>query len=473
MLLAMERRRVLLTFLGIGRPKRNESSELVDATYDDALYCRGAVEARSRYVQAALLSIERQRGVQFDEIIIAVTPTSRTWHWEKAGRLRDELTEEDRAKVRLVEVSEDLGVDAQWEGFGRLLEAIPDASTLHVDMTHGYRIIPILFSVAVELLTRVKDVELAQVFYGAYETGNPRSEIVEVSRFFQVTRWAEAVRAISEDVNPDKLAALASSPHGVALGGLADPRFVEAMERLAAVVKNADAEHAAATFEDGLAQIGKIRADAKPVTRAMLDLLEDKFGTLHRAGGTKRFTPPWYETQIVLAQVMIQHGLLMQGLTILQELTTSVCEELCRRALRSPDNPVAIELRARGSGKFKKKWEHVREMGESLSVRLRLKAGDPLLLGPVWDKDDKVAKPLVEGIFAEQFAAEYAEGRFAFLVELGALRNSFNHAWMNRGSSAAPAEVRANAERLAGETTSFVRTLLESDRIGGGAFEER
>ena len=472
MLLGMERRRVLLTFLGIGSPQRDGAGDIVDATYDSATYFRGELQARSRYVQAALLSIERQHGVVFDEIIIAVTPTSLRWHWEKPDRLRDELAAADLAKVRVIEVSENLGVDAQWEGFGRLLETIPDHSALHVDMTHGFRIIPILFSVAVELLTRVKDVELAQVHYGAYERGLPRHEIIEVSRFFQVTRWAEAVRAISEDVNPDKLAALASSPQGVALEGLADPQFVEAMERLAAVVKNADAENAAAIFEHALDRVRAIRADAKPVTSAMLDLLEAKLGSLHRAGGTTRFTPPWYETQIALAEVMVQHGLLMQGLTILQELATSVFEELCRRALRNPDNPVAVALNARGRGKFNKKWANVRGMGEALSARLRLKRGVAFAPKCGWDEANEVAKPLAEGIFAEQFAAAYEQGRFAFLVELGALRNSFNHAWTNRGAAGTPAHVRAEAERLSRETTSFVRELLEAGRIGCGAFEQ-
>ncbi|MCB9694481.1 MAG: TIGR02221 family CRISPR-associated protein [Alphaproteobacteria bacterium] len=462
-----------MSFLGLGAPRR-EGKEIVDYAYSPCEFELGGERVETRYVQAAVVELQRRRGMEFDRILLAMTPTSRKWHWELEGRLSSELSAATLERVRPLEISEDLRVDAQWANFGKLLSEVPHGAHLHVDLTHGYRAIPILFSVAIELLTQVKGVTLEGAYYGAFEPGKPGPfPIVELARFFEVNRWAEAVRAVTEDANPSKLAALA---HGDAssleMSGLSSEELVDALSHLAAVIKNANAVQAAAACDRALRAIAAARETTmeSPVSGPLLDLLAEKFGSLAHAGAELRLTRPWYDTQLMLAQVMIEHGLVMQGLTILQELMVSVCEELCARELTDPNSPGRVAyLATKPWTKLAKKYAGRRKIGAALLARLRL---GPATWNPgidAFDPDGVLTGPTVDAV-VERWFARRVDGetqRLDFLSELGNLRNAFNHAWIERKQEH-HTETSTRAIALQHQVEDLVRGLIAEGAIGRG-----
>lgn len=464
----MDSPRVFLSFIGLGPHNRIDGSynyTEVEYIYKDRIY-------RSRYIQSTIIGLERQAGIEFDHFLFAMTPKSQEWHWDKPGRLRDEMDEATLKRVQTLLIDENMSVEAQWANFGKLLEAVPSGARLHVDMTHGFRIIPILLSVAAELLVQVKGVKLEAVYYGAFEHSKLGPfPIAEFSGFFSVTRWTEAVRAVTEDANPHKLVEMAKPGAGLEMPGLNNPELVEALTRVSAVIKNADTVSAAETFTDAIRVIQKARQEAAGLPMALLKLLEDKFSDLSRAGADARLSRPWYETQLILAEVMIRHDLLMQGLTVLSELFCSCCEELCGQAAADPQNPHRISyIQKKGVSKFRKKMtdtDYRRNMGEALYILIGLKdrkSYDPKF---GWDKDGLLVKPLTEAVFEERLRAEDAREDLVFLNSLKTLRNSFNHGWIGKvavDSKVVKSEANAHLEQM----SRLVTRMLDDGRIGRG-----
>lgn len=126
---------------------------------------------------------------------------------------------------------------------------------------------------------------------------------------------------------------------------------------------------------------------------------------------------------------MLGHGLLMQGLTILQELTTSWCEEACAWEAANPDNAArSAYVERRTWGKYKKKCKESRRgFGELLRVRLTV-ADDDWRPASDFDPSGELVRGIVTPPFDWFFRAGRDQGAFAFMVELGKLRNAFNHA---------------------------------------------
>lgn len=461
------RGRVLLSFLGLGRVTRNVTSGESERVYDQADYELAGRRHTSRYVQAALIALHRERDLAFDRIVLAMTSDSRREHWERNDRLSDELRGEP---VQLLPIDDDLSAERQWENFGKILEAIPAHCDLYVDLTHGFRAIPILFSVAIELLTQVKEVQLAGAYYGAYDQQKDGvTPVVEFSKFFAVSRWADAIRAVTEEANPSKLASLAAGAPALEMAGLGSRPLVEALEELAAVIKNAQSEQVAKACERVVREIQRAREGASPISLSLLELLDKKFGGLAMAQSDKRFSRPWYETQLALARVMVEHRLLMQGLTVLQELMNSCCEELCSRALADPEHPARKRyLETHSWQDYRKKYKECRrDIGTMLLARIRVgeKNWKP---ETSFDPSGALVGPIVQGAFEQEIRARFGDEPLPFLRELGKLRNAFDHAWVGHRPPPEHASVSADTAQYLSAGETFVHRMLNDRAIGLG-----
>jgi CRISPR-associated Csx2 family protein len=467
--------RVLLTFLGRGR----QSNDGQRYEYHRTKYRYGDREHESQFVQVALVSLLAHRGKPFDRVIVANTVDSFRDHWEALARELANVTENTHGNaaaqgsvLHSLRIDDDLDVTKQWNNFAAILHEIPANCELHVDLTHGFRAIPIMFSLAIELLTQIKGVRLSGVYYGAFDKrdSNKVTPILEMSRFFEVTRWADAVRSVIDDANPALLAKIAEDS-SLPTSALASPSLVDALEQLASVIKNAQSEQAASACNQAIEEIQKARANASPIEQALLDLLHQKFSGLARAQSDQRFTKDWYHTQLALAETMLDHGLFMQGLTVLQELMISCCEERVSHALCSVSNAARDEyLQHHSWKKFEQKYNnHRRSLGTALLNRLRLGHEN---WQPKTSYDPEGT--FVQSVVQEQLDAlrgsafeESAELR-EMLKELGSLRNAFDHAWVGREQAMTPEDIRERSKKLIDDGKHRIKVMLEIQLIGRG-----
>lgn len=469
--------RVLLSFVGKGSPKPDMvDPSVADHRYDPASYRfrEHAPGPTTPYVQRAILDGLVLEGQTPDLVLVAMTPGSRAWQWEKPGRLRDVLLELDflRAPGRIVEVdiSEDLDVANQWKTFQAILDRVPRGADLYVDLTHGFRAIPILFSTAIHFLMQVKEVKLGGAFYGAYEpTKNGPFSIIDMKNFFAVNRWAEAVRSVAEDANPALMAELAETDSSLEFSGLQDEDLVRGLERLGSVLKNSDTRSVASAAEGVISAIAVALPRANPASKLLLELVLDKFEVLARQGGARRFTPDWYDVQLAMATVLLDHQLPMQGLTVLRELVVSWCEEVMTHAVRNPTNPGrTLYLETHSEGELRRKWgKDVRKrLAETFAARLYVDDKQWNPSAPGIDPDGTYARGFIDEPFNRLFAERKTAGAFAFLKELGELRNVLNHGFT--GKTVDHATIRESARDFLHRVSLLTPDLVRSRVIGNG-----
>ena len=162
-------RKIFLSFLGIG-PK--------DGYKKVGYSINGQKLSETHFVQAAEIDYHGQDF--FDTIIIACTKTSKEKYF-------NELNKDLNGKAEEIEISENLDPASQWEGFEKIIGKFLPNDELYLDLTHGFRSIPIMFSVAVNFLQQIKNIELKAAYYGAHDQGN---NIIDFKDFFALNLYS-------------------------------------------------------------------------------------------------------------------------------------------------------------------------------------------------------------------------------------------------------------------------------------------
>ncbi len=309
-------RRILISSLGIGTyvpcdyhwPAKRDGSE--------------RVAQKTRFVQRAIVELLGEPA--FDEVIVLVTHESR----EKYGdAVAEELGEViDPAKVKLRHISSAVDdLTQQWRWFEALAREVSHGDRLVIDMTHGFRAVPIVLSAALGYLQRTRGVVLDHVLYGAHDCDGA---IVDMRDFYVIQEWADAVGRLVDGADASKLADLASTaPAGSSFARLTDPALAEAFRKLTSVLKNVDVQSFASATQEALDVVER-QSHAAGVTdaeRQLLDMVRDKYVALvtEPPAGNRHGTS-YLELQLAAARQLSGHGLHMQAFTVLSELIGSI-----------------------------------------------------------------------------------------------------------------------------------------------------
>ena len=305
--------RVFISFLGIGGQNG----------YNPISYSfRGKALSSTRFVQRALMDEGAYGPSYFDRLLILVTQKSREKNWQA---LRAELIEAgvQETRIRDTEISEDLSNEAaHWEWFEQVLEFLKPEDELVLDLTHGFRIVPIVLSAAIGYLQASKNVRLEAVLYGADQSGG---QIVDVKGFYRVNAWADAVSRLVEKADADKLAALAETDEGKNFPNLKDPELIKALRDLSGILTNIEVHHVAERARNAVTLVKDRMQKARGAERQMLTLVADKFATLvSDVPPDGKYSQPYLEVQVKVAQMLLEHGLNMQAYTVMRELVGSI-----------------------------------------------------------------------------------------------------------------------------------------------------
>jgi CRISPR-associated Csx2 family protein len=319
--------RVFLSFLGLGAAKGAPNP--TDFVYEDVIYRYNGQEcAKSPYVQESLLHALQLEGKRPDLVLLAMTELSKEWQWEREGRLKSRL--QDLAhRIRSVDISDAFDSGSQWATFEKLLDAVPTGAELYVDVTHGFRLMPILFSAAISFLVNAKNVRLGGVYYGAYEPRKPGPfDIVDMTDFYRVNQWAEAVKALVTTGDARSLVTVAADSPSFQAGALRNEELAASLQRLSLFIRNVDAHAVPDAAREAIELVRRVKAGAgqeQVTARLLLDTLEDQFAQLALAEPLSgRYDEPYFRSQIALVRVLNSYGLLMQSFTVMRELIGSI-----------------------------------------------------------------------------------------------------------------------------------------------------
>lgn len=108
-------------------------------------------------------------------------------------------------RTRLVDIPSGKNEAEYWEIFNRIEQEIPEESELVLDITHGFRSLPILALLAVSFLRAAKRVRVKHVLYGAYDASQDGcTPVFDLVPFMSMLDWANATNRFLETGDASK-----------------------------------------------------------------------------------------------------------------------------------------------------------------------------------------------------------------------------------------------------------------------------
>jgi len=143
--------------------------------------------------------------------------------------------------------------------------------------------------------------------------------------FYVINDWAESVARLTDDADARKLGDMAKQSQVDALAPLADEHLIAAFQEMTDCIRNVDVNNVSQKVNDALAYVQESRNRVGGSARLMLDLVWEKFCALatdYPPSG--RYDQPYFETQIKIIEVLMEHRLFMQAFTVMRELVGAI-----------------------------------------------------------------------------------------------------------------------------------------------------
>ena len=317
---------VFISFLGIGSFNKKPGYERAEYVWTEktpeTITCCFAQTA----ILAAMEASKNQNN-SVDRVVLFCTRESYDKHFEA---LEDEFKHHLKQMPKLIIpdlVPTDMTADNQWNWFEQLLDNVGFGDRLIIDFTHGMRAVPIIFSSAIGFLTRAKHITLDHALYAWYDRNREDQPhpIVDMKDFYVINDWAESVARLTDDADARKLGEMAKQSRVDALAPLADEHLIAAFQEMTDCIRNVDVNNVSQKVNDALAYVQQSRTQVGGSARLMLDLVWEKFCALatdYPPSG--RYDHPYFDTQIKIIEVLMEHRLFMQAFTVMRELVGAI-----------------------------------------------------------------------------------------------------------------------------------------------------
>lgn len=309
------------------------------------------------FVQEACLKLFAQDFGPNDELLFFLTEKAEAANWVQHDS--DRKPSYDGLSKRLEALSLEANIRTEripagyseqeiWTIFERIVQSarLESGDVLLLDITHGFRTLPMLALVLVNYLKALKKVELRGIYYGAFEALGPAYKVVqmpmakrnapilELSSLAQLQDWANAARAFTEHGRSEEIEELIQPQYLAPLyqGGAKD--FGQVAADFTAFARQLRLlSESLATVRGKDIYAGSLFANLRNLLEGMqqqnfiapLQLILEHIEQKVRA----------YETDEVqnglhAVEWCIQHRLTQQGITLLQETIISILMEQLR-----------------------------------------------------------------------------------------------------------------------------------------------
>ncbi|GHT36954.1 hypothetical protein FACS189435_0940 [Bacteroidia bacterium] len=274
---------------------------------------------KREFVQTAILELYPHEDI--GKVVLLTTKESEDKHKQKLKEELNTIGVDKNKYIEISNISSDLTkLDAAWEWFGQLQSVIEKDDTIILDVTHGFRIIPVVFSAAIGYLKRAKNVFVESVLYGVYEAEEEEKPIVDVKDFYTINDWAEGVGRLIDDADASFLKKVAEKEQGAGFAGLNNKELLENIENLTKSVRNVELQKIEKNAKLALVAIQQSIGSAKPLEKQILEMIVEKFTPLISEPPTNgKYSKEYLSLQIRLIGLLAQHGLYMQCFTAMRE----------------------------------------------------------------------------------------------------------------------------------------------------------
>ncbi len=148
-----------------------------------------------------------------ERFLLAVTPKA------CAGDACRRIGEAIGDRLSLVRIPDGKTEEELWDVFERLCAAVPHEAQVTLDVTHGFRSLPLLFYGVLAYLGRSSGVHLERIVYGAFDAretgpdGVTRAPVFDITVLADLQEWLHAVDAFQVRSDAERLAGLLQRAH--------------------------------------------------------------------------------------------------------------------------------------------------------------------------------------------------------------------------------------------------------------------
>lgn len=139
----------------------------------------------TRYIQKAIADIFCKEWDNKDKIVIYTTTKARKKHWDFENSLKSEL-QENTLDLTNIDIPEGKNEEEIWEIFSKIYDSLEEDDEVIVDITHGFRSIPMLLIIILNYAKVLKNIKVRGIYYGAYEAKSENEEGKEVTPIFDL-----------------------------------------------------------------------------------------------------------------------------------------------------------------------------------------------------------------------------------------------------------------------------------------------
>lgn len=300
-----------------------------------------------RFVQTATLHLACGDWAEGDRVIIGCTQGAKETNLDD---LRTELrTSNWSIDPEIADLPDGTSEDELWTIFQCLLDCVGEGDELVFDITHSFRSLPMLFTVLIQYLRVVREVRLRGVYYGAFERLGPRDQvekmplaqrnapILDLTPFLSLYDWSAAIDHFLRFGSPSDLERLVKGHVAPILKRTAGTHEkARAMRRLVDQLAHfaRAAQYARGRELANLAFRSEIAAPLRRIGPGFLPPLEP---VLRRLAETFSEFPDRDPSNVLrTVDWCIEHDLVQQGLTLLQESHVDECVRRCAHLLDGP-----------------------------------------------------------------------------------------------------------------------------------------
>lgn len=330
------------------------------------MYRDQIVIKETRFVQEATVSLCCRDWSDKDRILIFTTDEAEKKNWLDDGHC-DEKTKKPikqqglktilealklKPKVTNVKIPEGESEKQIWEIFQAIFDNLHQGDEIVFDITHAFRSIPMLVMVVLSYAKVIKSVKLEGIYYGAFEVlGNPRdvckkpleernAPIFDLTEFDRLLDWTMAIDRFVSSGDASLAADLAKKAAiprlAISAGADLTARSIrntatkmDAFARNLSTCRGRDISGSASKLKDEIAA-GKTPAEKLlPPLVPLLGLVYEKISP---------FVGDKVKDGVSAARWCMQHNLIQQGFTILQETLISYLIQQVGDDIMLPDN---------------------------------------------------------------------------------------------------------------------------------------
>ena len=372
------------------------------------------------YAQRAILELYPHSDI--DSIVLFETEKSKNKH---GALLWDELVNKlkvDPNKIETEIISEDVSdLSLSWKWFESLQSKFNEDDTLILDVTHGFRMVPIIFSAAVAYLKRVKNVHLDAVLYAAHDI--PGCPIVDLKDFYSISDWTEGVGRLVDTADPSFLRKTAESESNGSFAGLNNQDLLNSIDNLTKAFRNVELQNIESKARKSLDLICKFQKQSSgKLEGQVLQMIIDKFRPLISEPPLKGdYSLDYLNLQLRLIKMLAEYKLYMQAFTAMNEWLGSLGVYLMKRGADFEFNDDDKEEKARWHADvFLTMLEHYDHYSSKNKKVLRIK-----------ESMDDAYRSLVEKYSSRDEIENLIE-------QSKKIRNGFNHGWTGGNRNGVP-----------------------------------